>query len=356
MYNSDDENEGPLQSVLKKLSLLKKDEERIKNLRLRWVSGSYQWMAGKCGSQQNLKEYFEYNDEEWDYIWNTMAKDKAWSVPNIDDEMGNMLKQNFAPEIMIKYIAHDIQCHIIIIDLQLEMIQFCSGNYLKENNIISDAPILMYSTGNHFQSIYTENLEFFTMLARKLDVDKEMSCTFSNVKLLVNKNFSLQQNMYNSAKQKQTQQLLTKPNLTNCGSKVYQEESLTSDLTLDQLRMIRNKTDSQKKLYNKLRKQEQRKYQSEKEKQIINEKNRNNMAKTRENYSLSEKANQNESDKIRMKKKRESYSVNDKAKENAKDKERKAKAREILSLSEKVKQNEKDKERMKKNKRKYSFK
>ena len=105
-------------------------------------------MAGKHGSLQNLKEYFEYNDEESRYFWNTMIKDRAWSDPNIYDEMGNYKKQNFAPEMMIKFITIDIQCHINIIDLQLEMIQFCSGNYLKESHIISDMPIIFLVVNN----------------------------------------------------------------------------------------------------------------------------------------------------------------------------------------------------------------
>ena len=241
-----------------------------------------------------------------------MNKDKAWSVPNIYDEKGNFLKQNYSPEIMIKYIAHDIQHHIIVIDLQLEMIQFCSGNYLKENNVISNAPILMYSTGSHFQSIFTKNLELFTLLAKKLDEGKEMSCNFSDVNLIINREFATHQSKLPSIKQKQTQQLLIDKNSFHWDSKSYEEEAYTSELTLDQLRMIKNKTDIQKKLYNKLRKQEQRKHQSKEKKQIINEKNRYSMAKTRGNYSLSEKAKHNEKDKERKEKARENLSLSEK--------------------------------------------
>ena len=67
-------------------------------------------MAGKHGSLQNLKEVFGYSNSEWDYIWNTMKIDKSWNVPAIKDAIGNELKENYAPEIMIKFIAHDIRC------------------------------------------------------------------------------------------------------------------------------------------------------------------------------------------------------------------------------------------------------
>ena len=106
--------DSALYNIVKELSLLEENEHRITNLRRRWVTGAYEWMAGKHGSLQNLKEYFEYNDEEWHYVWNTMIKDRAWSVPNIYDELGNEKKQNFAPEMMIKFIAHDIRCHIYL--------------------------------------------------------------------------------------------------------------------------------------------------------------------------------------------------------------------------------------------------
>ena len=61
-------------------------------------------MAGNHGSLQNLKQVFSYSDSEWEYIWSTMRVDGAWSVPNIKDDEGNEIKENYAPEIMIKYI------------------------------------------------------------------------------------------------------------------------------------------------------------------------------------------------------------------------------------------------------------
>ena len=91
-------------------------------------------MAGKNGSKENLKDTFGYTDHEWRYIWSTLSKDRAWNVPDIKDDMGNKIKGNFAPEIMIKYIAHDLKCHIIVFDLLLGVTQFCSANFLRDNN------------------------------------------------------------------------------------------------------------------------------------------------------------------------------------------------------------------------------
>ena len=63
-------------------------------------------MSGGHGSKQNDKEIFDYSDEEWGFIWDTMIEDGAWAVPSLKDESGNVVKGNHAPEILIKYIAH----------------------------------------------------------------------------------------------------------------------------------------------------------------------------------------------------------------------------------------------------------
>ena len=39
-----------------------------------------------------------------------MKIDKSWNVSAIKDAIGNELKENYAPEIMIKFIAHVIRC------------------------------------------------------------------------------------------------------------------------------------------------------------------------------------------------------------------------------------------------------
>ena len=76
--------------------------------------GSSEWLAGKHGSLENYKEIFDYSDTEWDYIWSTLKADGAWNVPHIKDSTGNIVKENYAPEMMLKFIAHDLRCHIFV--------------------------------------------------------------------------------------------------------------------------------------------------------------------------------------------------------------------------------------------------
>ena len=145
-------------------------------LRRRWVSGGKEWLSGKHGSKENDKEIFGYSDTEWDYIWSTMMADGAWSVPQITDNHGNPIKDNLAPELLIKFVAHDVRCHIVIFDLALNIVQFCSANHLKDNNVIFDAPILLYTTGTHFQALFPLNHDYFVQYARNLDFSQSNFC------------------------------------------------------------------------------------------------------------------------------------------------------------------------------------
>ena len=138
-------------------------------LRRRWVSGAKEWLSGLHGSKENDKDKLGYTDHEWDYIWSSMLVDRAWSLPAITDHYGNPIKDNLAPELFIKFIAHDVRCHIIVFDLTLDIIQFCSANHLKSNNSIFDAPILLYCTGNHFQAVHPTNQDYFVHYARNLE-------------------------------------------------------------------------------------------------------------------------------------------------------------------------------------------
>ena len=156
-------------NLLQELQFYEETTDHNMFLRTRWVMGAAEWMSGGNGSKQNDKEILGYSAEEWSYIWSTMIEDGAWAVPSIKDEFGNVIKENQAPEIFIKYIAHDLQCHIIIFDLQLLQVQFCSANHLKENNVSFDSPILLYSTGGHFQSVFPKDHEFFINYARQLE-------------------------------------------------------------------------------------------------------------------------------------------------------------------------------------------
>ena len=156
-------------NLLQDLKFFEDNVDHTMFLRRRWVFGAAEWMAGKNGSKQNDKELFGYTDGEWDFIWSTMVEDGAWAVPSIKDSQGNLIKENFAPEILIKYIAHDLRCNIIVIDLLLGDVQFCSGNHVKDENVLFDSPLLLYATGGHFQSVHQVNHEYFISFAKTLE-------------------------------------------------------------------------------------------------------------------------------------------------------------------------------------------
>ena len=153
-------------------------------LRRRWVQGSAEWLAGKYESKENDKQVLGYSDYEWEFVWTTMVQDGAWAVPHIRDSAGRIVKENNGPEMMIKYIAHDIQCHIIIFDLFLNRIQFCSANQLKDGNVKFDSPLLLYATGGHFQAVHQKNHEFFISFARDLESgqasENQLICSFQS--------------------------------------------------------------------------------------------------------------------------------------------------------------------------------
>ena len=142
-------------------------------LRNRFVLGASEWLAGNYGSKRNDKNILDYTDDEWAYIWSTMLEDRAWAVPPIKDNFGNIIKQNFAPEMMIKFIAHDLKCHIVVFDLLLDRIQFVSGNHLKSNNVVFDSPLLMYTTGSHFQCVMQQDHEYFIEYAKELESNND---------------------------------------------------------------------------------------------------------------------------------------------------------------------------------------
>ena len=140
-------------------------------LRRRFVLGASEYMAGANGSKQNDKALFEYTDDEWEFIWMSMLEDGAWAVPSIKDDEGKTVKANFAPEILIKFIAHDIRCHIVVFDLLLNTVQFLSGNHVKTDNVEFESPLLIYSTGCHFQSVLPADHEYFINYARTLEAE-----------------------------------------------------------------------------------------------------------------------------------------------------------------------------------------
>ena len=161
--------------LLRDLKFFEDVDDHTMYLRRRFVFGAAELMAGKNESKQNDKLLFDYTDSEWEYIWSTMLVDGAWAVPSIKDNEGNTTKANFAPEILIKFIAHDLKCHIIVFDLLLNRIQFLSGNHVKSNNVVFDSPLLIYSTGGHFQSIFQTDHEYFVNYAEQLEAENDLS-------------------------------------------------------------------------------------------------------------------------------------------------------------------------------------
>ena len=158
-------------NLLKELNLDKDFDNNTSTLRTKWVLGASASLAGKNGMKMNYKDELGYTDEEWCIMWSTMMEDGAWSVSDIKDSTGKGVKENFAPEMLIKYIAHHIRCHIIVFDLKMDNVQFCSANILKDNNLAFDSPLLLYSTGSHFQSVMPQNHRFFEEYAKQLEIE-----------------------------------------------------------------------------------------------------------------------------------------------------------------------------------------
>ena len=100
-----------------------------------------------------------------------MLEDGAWAVPSIKDIEGNTVKANWAPEILIKFIAHRLRIHILVFDLLLNRVQFLSANHIKDANVAFDSPLLIYSTGGHFQSVLPTDHEYFIKYARDLEAE-----------------------------------------------------------------------------------------------------------------------------------------------------------------------------------------
>ena len=96
-HNGVDESNETWANLLKELNVYggMNDEEYIQYLRNRFVFGASTWLAGENGSSENDKLDLGYTDKQWEFIWSTMAEDGAWAVPNVTDDAGDILVQNF---------------------------------------------------------------------------------------------------------------------------------------------------------------------------------------------------------------------------------------------------------------------
>ena len=192
---------------------------------------------------------------------------------------------------LLKFIAHDLRCHIVVFDLQLGITQFCSANRLKENNVLFDSPLLMYYTGNHFQSVLPNNHASFIDIANGFERE-------TNITTIVPPNVcSDKMNKANSCiiprdgKHKTTCLPIIEDKSEQNPVRDYQskQNDLEEIVTLEQLKGIKHKTDHQKKLYEKLRKQAQRQNQNMSEKSIQKEKDRKRKSDSRARQSDIEK-------------------------------------------------------------------
>ena len=279
--------------------------ELLQFLRHRFVIGASDWLSGKHGSKRNDKEILGYTDQEWEMIWTLMLTDGAWAMPSLKDSLGNNLKENLAPEMLIKFIAHDLKTHIIVFDLHLQTLQFVSGNHIRNNNVVFESPLLLYATGSHFQAVFQRNHEFFIQLARDLDSEGK---TEDNSKLLKN-----EENIEKNEMAKET-------NLKNTTHN--EEPSLES--RLNEIRKIKTKdrpVELQKE-YKMLMKRRNRAAASEEK--TIRElyMNKERIAKKRKNQSQMEKNTDTAKSKECMAKKREIQPKEKKEREASMNKER----------------------------------
>ena len=155
--------------LLQKLQIYSGRTDPVTNLRRTLVLGASEWLSGMHGSKENEMLKFGYSSMQWEIIWSTMFENGVWNVPGFRDGEGNLLKENLGPEMLIRYAAHEIKCHIVVIDLQLSRIQFCSGNFLGDNNVIFESPLILYATGNPFQSVFQIDHEYWIRFAKEQD-------------------------------------------------------------------------------------------------------------------------------------------------------------------------------------------
>ena len=117
-HNGNEHNNETWTQLLLDFKFFDDNTNHIMYLRRRFVLGAAEWMAGKHGSSQNDKDLLQYTDGQWRFIWTTMLEDGAWAVPSLRDAKGNTIKENYAPEMLIKFIAHELKCHIISYHVQ----------------------------------------------------------------------------------------------------------------------------------------------------------------------------------------------------------------------------------------------
>ena len=133
---------------------------------------------------------------------------------------------------------------------------------------MADIPILLYSTGNHFQSVLPIEYQGVKSLSLKLERER----------------------IWQSPTKISTQ---IKDNIPKEAENFEKCVTTQECLTLEELKGIKKKTESQKKLYEKLRKQEQRKKRNPEKILTDNLKAKEGMKKCRSNKTLEQRLDEN---------------------------------------------------------------
>ena len=295
-------------TLLRDLKLYEDATNPVEFLRQKLVLGASQWLSGMHGSKENEKVKFGYSDSEWELIWSLMIEDGAWAVPVLRDKRGNYLKDNFAPEMMIRYAAHELKCHIIVVDLQLARIQFCSGNFLKDDNTIFESPLILYATGNHFQSVFQKDHEYFIQLAHQLDID-DRSENITNSEQYDTTSRTTSYNNMKGKTQEQSEEIRNEVNEKRCKSIEGNTECKVTGKTIATSASAKTLSDAERKRISRSRqknpdykkkppltpaerKRRSRQSKSAEEKNKVKEVDRKRKAAKRESQSLEERNTQ----------------------------------------------------------------
>ena len=313
-HNGKDELNETWSNLLKDLKIYDEGDNHLLYLRTRWARGAANALAGGEQSKQNDKADFKYTDKEWAFMWRAMMVDGAWALPSIKDEFGNRLKENLAPEMFIKYVAHDIQCHIIVFDLLLGQVQFCSANHLKDGNVKFDSPILLYSTGSHFQAVFQKDQNFFIQYACELEERNNTIPAPKDIPATVTQKTSKEDKL---EEENLNENMRKEKNTSNNKGELTKKEQYTEEYVI-------TKTNSE------LSEEEKKELKRQKER----ERKRKQRGKKKDSAATKTKSDLTEEEKKELKK--------------VKERERKRKQREEEAPDTRTKRNEKERERKKK--------
>ena len=321
------------------------------DLRRKFVFGAADWMAGNNGSLQNDKLLFGYTDSQWEYIWSTMLEDGAWAVPSIKDGDGNVIKENFAPEILIKFIAHELRCNIIVFDLVLDSIQFISGNHIKSDNVVFNSPLLIYSTGSHFQSVFQEDHDFFINYSEELEAIN--AAAENNDKNTTEKCKASNLPTFEKAQEFDKTKLAasTSSNNTNKDNSSHQrsEEDEDKDMDFETIKNMKKKdrTAHQQRYFDKTRMKIQREKETPAKSESRKENNQENMKQQRkkETTAKSESRKENNRENMKQQWKKEATAKSESRKEN--NRENLKRKRKIETVAETALRKEQDKDHKK---------